>query len=92
MFYIWQYIYNIYKASVSPGSVQQIMPYFGSHRYNGSLDTWTVLFLTAAKFKTLIFSVTAFALSSVANIFVVMILCDFCLLPVAEQSTVVRVI
>jgi hypothetical protein len=23
-----EYIYNIYKASVSPGTVQQIMPYF----------------------------------------------------------------
>jgi hypothetical protein len=32
-------IYNIYKASVSQGLVQQIMPYFGSLRYNGSLDT-----------------------------------------------------
>jgi hypothetical protein len=25
-------IYNVYKASVSPGPVQQIMPYFGSIR------------------------------------------------------------
>jgi hypothetical protein len=34
-------IYNIYKASVNPG-------------YNGSLLTWTVVCLTAAKFKPLI--------------------------------------
>jgi hypothetical protein len=33
------YIYNMYNASVSPGLVQQIMPYFGSLRYIGSLDT-----------------------------------------------------
>jgi hypothetical protein len=26
--HVTEYIYNIYKASVSPGSVQQIMPYF----------------------------------------------------------------
>jgi hypothetical protein len=26
--HVIEYIYNIYKASVSPGSVQQIMPYF----------------------------------------------------------------
>jgi hypothetical protein len=64
----------MYKASVSPGSVQQIMPYFGSLCYNGSLDTWTVVCLTAAKFKPLIFSVTGFALSNIANIFVNMIL------------------
>jgi hypothetical protein len=26
--HVIEYIYNIYKAPVSPGSVQQIMPYF----------------------------------------------------------------
>jgi hypothetical protein len=47
--------------------------------YNDSLDTWTVIHMTAAKFKPLIFSVSGFALSNEANIF--MILDDFCLLP-----------
>jgi hypothetical protein len=38
MYKAYQYcMYNIYKASVSPGSLQQIMPYFGSFRYHGSL-------------------------------------------------------
>jgi hypothetical protein len=37
--------------------------------------------LTAAKFKRLIFPVLVFALSSSANIFIFMILYDFCLLP-----------
>jgi hypothetical protein len=32
-------MYNMYKASVSPGSVQQITPYFSSYRYQGSLVT-----------------------------------------------------
>jgi hypothetical protein len=37
--HVIEYIYNIYKASVSPGSVQQIMPYFWYLPYNGSLVT-----------------------------------------------------
>jgi hypothetical protein len=55
---------NIYKASCSPGSLQQIMPY-----------------MTAAKFKPLLFPVSGFDLSNIANIFIFMILYDFCLLP-----------
>jgi hypothetical protein len=41
---------------------------------------WTVVSLTAAKFKPLIFSVSGLALSYAANMFVLMILYDFCLL------------
>jgi hypothetical protein len=77
---VLRYIYNMYKASVSPGVVQQIMPYFGSPRYIESLDTWTVVWSTSAKFKPLTFSVTAFAFSNIVNIFVHMILYVFCLL------------
>jgi hypothetical protein len=36
--------------------------------------------MTAAKFKPLIFSVSVFALSNIAYIFIFMILVDFCLL------------
>jgi hypothetical protein len=81
MFYVLEYIWKIYKAPVSLGSVQQIRPYFDSFRYNGSLVTCTVVCLTAAKFKPLALFVTGFALSNGANIFVIMILYDFCLLP-----------
>jgi hypothetical protein len=42
-------------------------------------DTWTVVHVTAAKFKPLIFSVGGFASSSVAYIFIIMIMNDFCL-------------
>jgi hypothetical protein len=35
--------------------------------------------LTAAKFKPLVFPVSGFALSNIANIFILMILNDFCL-------------
>jgi hypothetical protein len=48
--------------------------------YNGSLVTWTVVSLTTAKFKPLTFSTSGFTLSYTANIFILMILYDFCLL------------
>jgi hypothetical protein len=41
-----------------------------SLHYNDSLDTRTVVHLTIAKFKTLKFSVSGFALSNVANILI----------------------
>jgi hypothetical protein len=47
---------------------------------NAVLDTWTVVHMTAAKFEHLIFSVWGLALSNVTNIFIFMILDDFCLL------------
>jgi hypothetical protein len=40
-----------------------------SLRNNDGLVTWTVIHMTAAKFKPLIFSVSGFALSNVANNF-----------------------
>jgi hypothetical protein len=48
---------------------------------NDRLVTWTVIHMTATKFKPLIFSVSGFALSNVANSFIFMILDDLCLLP-----------
>jgi hypothetical protein len=56
-------------------------PIISSSCYNSSLVMWTVVCLTAAKFKPLIFPVSGFALSNGANIFIFMILYDFCLLP-----------
>jgi hypothetical protein len=53
-----------------------------SLHYNDSLDTWTVVHMTASKFKPLIFPVSGFDLSNVANIFIFMILDDFCLLSI----------
>jgi hypothetical protein len=49
-------------------------------RYNGSLVIWTVVSLTVTEFKSFVFSMSGFALSYDANIFILMILCDFCLL------------
>jgi hypothetical protein len=55
-------------------------PILSSSHYNGSLVTWTVVRFTA-KFKPLIFSVPGFAFSHVANIYIFIILYNFCLLP-----------
>jgi hypothetical protein len=46
--------------------------------YNSSLVAWAVVSLTAAKFKPLIFSMSGFTLSYTANMFILMILYDFC--------------
>jgi hypothetical protein len=58
-----------------------LCPICSSFRYNGILVTWTVSCVTAAKLKHLIFPMSGFALSNNANIFVIVILYIFCLLP-----------
>jgi hypothetical protein len=55
-----------------------LSPTNSSSRCHDSLDTWTVLHMSAAKFKPLIFSVWGFALSNIANIFIFMIMNYFC--------------
>jgi hypothetical protein len=47
--------------------------------------------MTAAKFKPLIFSVLGFALSNISNIFIFMILDDFCLLPALFCYVIINV-
>jgi hypothetical protein len=59
--------------------------------YNGSLVTSTVVSLTAAKFKPLIFSVPGFALLYAANIFSLMNLYDFWLLPAQFYHIIVYI-
>jgi hypothetical protein len=49
----------IYKSSVSTGFAKQIMLILLILCYNGSVVTWTVVNLTTAKFKPLIFSLSA---------------------------------
>jgi hypothetical protein len=55
------------------------MPILSIFCYNGSLVTWTVVSLATAKFNPLIFSLSGFALSYTANMFILMTLYDFCL-------------
>jgi hypothetical protein len=76
------YLCPIYKSSVSPGFAKQIMSILLILCYNVSIVTLMVLSLTTAKFKLLEFSISGFALSFAANMFILMILYDFCLLPV----------
>jgi hypothetical protein len=73
-------ICTIYKSSASPGFAKQVLSNILILCYNGSLVTWTVLSLTTAKFKPLIFSISGFTLSYTANMFILKILHDFCLL------------
>jgi hypothetical protein len=65
-----QYVQGLFSVQAQ---YNRLCPISSSFRYNGSLDTWTVVCLTAAKFKPLVFPVSGFALSNVANIFIIMI-------------------
>jgi hypothetical protein len=72
-------MYNIYMAFYCPGSIKQIMPYFSSSRYNGSLVTRMVRLYTI-KFKPLVCSLSGFSLFTNEKICIFMILDDLCFL------------
>jgi hypothetical protein len=59
--------FALHTSPVSQDFTKQIMPILRILRYNGSLVTWTVVSLTTAKFKPLIFSMSGFTLSYTAN-------------------------
>jgi hypothetical protein len=63
-----------HKSSAITDFAEQIMPTLPILCYNGRLVTWTVVSLTTAKFKFLIFSLSGFTLSYTANMFILMIL------------------
>jgi hypothetical protein len=73
-------MYNIYLIQSRLGTADYALVTSSLH-YNDSLDTWTAVHMTAAKFKPLIFSTLCFASSNVANIFIFMTSDHFCLLP-----------
>jgi hypothetical protein len=73
-----QYIQGLFQSRLSTADYALVT---SSLQNNDSLVTWTVIHMTASKFKPLIFSVSGFALSNVSNIFIFMILDDFSLLP-----------
>jgi hypothetical protein len=75
-------------SSVNTGFSKQIMPILC---YNGSLVTWTVVGLTTAKFKPLIFSTSDFTLFYTADMFILMILYDFSLFPAQFCNIIVYV-
>jgi hypothetical protein len=75
------YVYTIYTRPLSEQAQYSKIPHHLQLTLHSSLDTWTVVRLTAAKFKPLIFSVLGFTLSYIADICIFMILYDLCLLP-----------
>jgi hypothetical protein len=79
----WNFcFFTVYKSSVSAGFAKQIMPFLFILCYNGNLVAWMVVRLATVKFKALIFSMSGFALSYTANMFILTILVnDFRLLP-----------
>jgi hypothetical protein len=81
-----QYIQGLFQSRLGTADYALVT---SSLHYNDSLDTWTVVHMTTAKFKPLILSVSGFAFSSVANIF--MILDDFCLLPALFCYVIINV-
>jgi hypothetical protein len=64
-------------SSASTGFIEQITHMLRILCYNGRLTTWTVVSLTKAKFKPLMFSIPGFAFTYTANMFILMILYDF---------------
>jgi hypothetical protein len=69
-----QYIHGLLQSQL--GTTDYALLFTSISCYHGSSDTWTLVHMTAAKFKPLIFSVSGFALSDIANIFIFMILDD----------------
>jgi hypothetical protein len=76
------------RSPLSPGFAKHIMSGLFILCYNGSLVTLTVVSLTAAKFNPLIFLMYSFAFSYAANMSILMILYDFCLLPALHNFVI----
>jgi hypothetical protein len=73
--------FGLYTSPLSVQALQSRSCLLRILCYNGSLLIWTVVSLTTAKFMPFMFSVSGFALSYTTNIFFLMNLYDFCLLP-----------
>jgi hypothetical protein len=68
----------VHARPVSPATVQQIMPTLYT---NGNLDTWKILCLIATKFEPFVFPVLGFYFVYVSDIYIIVSLYDFRLLP-----------
>jgi hypothetical protein len=70
---VYIYTHTIYTRPLSvQAENSRSCPFLNSLGYSGSLVTWKVVCLTAAKFKPLVLSVPGFALSNIANIYACM--------------------
>jgi len=74
---------------ISPDIVQHAMPILVCT--HGSLDIWTIIRLTATKFKSFMFSVLNFTFSYAANIRIIMILYDFRLFPTCFRYEIINI-
>jgi hypothetical protein len=83
-----QYIQGIFQSRLSTADYALVT---SNLHNNDSLVTWTVIRMTAAKFKPLIFSESGSALSNVGNSLILMILDDFCLLPAWFCYAIIKV-
>jgi hypothetical protein len=83
-----QYIQGLFQSRLGTADYALVT---SSLHNNDSIVACTLLHMTAAKFKPLTFSVSGFALSNVANIFIFMILDDFCLLPTWFYYVIINV-
>jgi hypothetical protein len=89
MFYILLNTYKIQGLCQSGLSTADYAVFLVVFAITAVVVTWKVLCLTAAEFKHLIFSVTGFALSNGANIFVFMLFSDFCMLPASFYCVII---
>jgi hypothetical protein len=61
----------VHARPVSPGIAQQVMPAVYT---SGSLDTWTIVCLTATKFKPFVFPMLGFVFAYVSDIHIIVTL------------------
>jgi hypothetical protein len=75
------YVYTTYTRPLSvQAQYSRACSIISSSCYDSSLVIWTVVCLTVTKFKPLIFSVSGFALSNVANIYLSWLLLVACII------------
>jgi hypothetical protein len=79
--YYYYYVQRLYVHAkpTSPGIEQYIMPTLYTYV---NLDTWTIVWLIATKFKNFIFLMLGFDFVYVSDIRIVVSLYDFCLLSI----------
>jgi hypothetical protein len=63
-------MYNVDKTLSVQARYSKFMPLIVAHATMAVLDTWTVIHVTATKFKILIFSLSGFALPNIADAFI----------------------
>jgi len=91
--YTYTHLHNyildyVHVRPASPGIVQLIM---SNYCFYCSLDTWTIVRLTATKCEPFMLSMLGFAFACVSNIHNIMILNDSCLLPVYFGYTIANI-